>query len=57
LTPANYGQFVGLIMLQAQILAYHSVFLVGTVIVFVGAFTVLWLKIPETAKVEKVHAE
>lgn len=57
MTPANYGQFVGLIMLQAQILAYHSVFLVGTVIVFVGAFTVLWLKIPETAKVEKVHAE
>jgi len=57
LNPATYKQFVGLIMLQSQILAYHSVFLVGTVVVFLGAFTALWLKIPERARIEKVHAE
>ena len=61
LTLANYAetytQFVSLIYLQAEILAYHTVFWVGTAIVFVGVLTCFLIKIPEHAKMEKVQVE
>lgn len=53
----TYTQFVGLITLQAQILAYRTVFWVGTAIVAIGALTALTLKVPEDSKLEKVQVE
>lgn len=55
--PAVYQQFVGLITLQSQILAYRTVFMVGAVIVGIGAITALWLKLPEDAQLKKVEVE
>ncbi len=55
--PATYQQFVGLIELQAQILAYRSVFWIGALIVGVGALSCLWIKVPENAKLTKVEIE
>ncbi len=39
--------FIGLIELKAQILAYHEIFLTGTVILALGAIASLWLHVPE----------
>lgn len=55
--PQIFRQFVSLIMLQSQILAYHSVFIVGTIIVGIGAITSLWIKVPEDKKIVKVQVE
>ena len=55
--PATYTQFVGLITLQAQILAYRTTFWVGTAIVAVGVLTSFLIKVPEQAKMEKVQVE
>ena len=55
--PATYQQFVGLIELQAQILAYRSVFWIGALIVGVGALSCLWIKVPENAILTKVEIE
>ena len=57
LDPATYTQFVGLITLQAQILAYRTTFWVGTAIVAVGVLTSFLIKDPEQAKMEKVQVE
>lgn len=57
LNPQIYQQFVSLIVLQSQILAYHTVFWVGAAIVLVGTVTALWIKVPENAQIKKVAVE
>jgi MFS family permease len=42
---ATYQQFIGLITLKAQIMAYHTVFVVSSIIIFIGALTAFFIRI------------
>jgi predicted MFS family arabinose efflux permease len=55
--PANIQTYVGLIELKAQVDAYDYVFLVSSIIVFLGAFTILFLKLKNERTDIKVHVE
>ena len=55
--PAKVQQYVSLIMLKAQIDAYDFVFLVASIIVFLGSFTILFLKIKNERTDVKVQME
>jgi DHA2 family multidrug resistance protein len=44
LTTLQYQQFVGLISLKAQISAYHTVFLISSLVVFIGGFLILTMR-------------
>jgi len=56
-SAVQYGQFVGLITLKADITAYHTVFIVSSVIVFAGSLLALTIgKIKMNSSV-KVHVE
>lgn len=54
---AQLHQYIGLIELKAQINAYDSVFLFASVLVFIGAFAVLFLKVKDERTDIKVHVE
>lgn len=46
-TPEATKAFIGLIELKAQVDAYHTIFLMGMVVLALGAIAALWLKVPE----------
>ncbi len=46
----NYGEFVGLITLKAQVTAYNKVFVIAAILVFIGAVLALRIKIPKDNK-------
>ncbi len=45
LTPENYQKFIGLIILKSQVDAYGYVFVVASVLVFLGAIGSFWIKV------------
>ena len=53
----NIQKYISLMILKAQVDAYGYVFLVSSLIVFLGAFTVLWLKIKDEKMDVKILAE
>ena len=55
--PLEVQKYVGLIILKAQVDAYDYVFVVAAIIVFVGAFTILFLKLKNERTDIKVHVE
>ena len=50
-------KFIALIELKAQVSAYNYVFLVSSIFVFIGSFTVLSLKVKNENTKVKVHVE
>jgi len=50
-------KYISLVTLKAQVDAYGNVFLISSIIVFLGAFTVLWLKIKDEKTDIKVQVE
>lgn len=50
-------KYISLVELKAQIGAYNYVFLVASIIVFIGAFTSLFIKIKKERTDIKVMAE
>ena len=55
--PLAMQNYVTLILLKAQIDAYDYVFLVASIIVFLGSFTILFLKLKKERLDIKVHVE
>jgi len=55
--PLDIQKYIALISLKAQVDAYGYVFLVASIVVFVGAFTVLTLKIKHERTDIKVQVE
>jgi hypothetical protein len=55
--PLDMQHFISLIALKAQIDAYNYVFIISSVIVILGAFAVLSLKIKNERTDVKVHVE
>ncbi|KND48133.1 MAG: MFS transporter, DHA1 family, tetracycline resistance protein [Parcubacteria bacterium C7867-006] len=55
--PVDIQKYIGLMSLKAQIGAYDYVFLVASIIVFLGAFTILFLKLKNERTDIKVHVE
>lgn len=54
--PTSMGTYISLITLKAQISAYSYVFLSASIVIFLGAFIALWLRVKERVGV-KVHVE
>ncbi len=46
-TPEATKTFIGLIELRAQVDAYHTIFLLGMIVLGIGAIAALWLNIPD----------
>jgi EmrB/QacA subfamily drug resistance transporter len=55
--PLDIQKYIALIELKAQIDAYNYVFLVASIIVFLGAFTILFLKLKNERTDITVHVE
>lgn len=55
--PLEIQKYISLIALKAQIDAYDYVFLVASIIVFLGSFTILFLKLKHERTDIKVHVE
>jgi DHA2 family multidrug resistance protein len=55
--PLNIKTYIGLIELKAQVSAYDYVFLIASMIVFFGSFTILFLKLKNERTDIKVHVE
>ncbi len=55
--PSDIQTYVSLITLKAQVDAYAFVFLISSIIVFVGAFTILFLKLKNERTDIQVHVE
>jgi EmrB/QacA subfamily drug resistance transporter len=53
----DISKFIALVELKAQVDAYDYVFLIASTIIFLGAWTVLWLKIKNERIDVKVHVE
>ncbi len=51
--PETIKQFIGLIILKAQVVAYSNVYIVAAVILLLGAVTALGIKIKDEHKLEK----
>ncbi len=51
-----FQQFIGLIILKAQVMAYDKVFVVAGILAILGSFTAYWIKVPHESR-EKVHVE
>jgi len=45
-TPAQHATFVALIELKAQVMSYSQIYVIASIVVFVGAFTVFLMKKP-----------
>lgn len=56
-SPEIYAQAISLMTLKAQISAYHTVFLVASILLFIGAFLVLFTKIEEPKHHIEIHVE
>ena len=56
-SPIVVQKFISLIILKAQINAYDYVFLISSIIVFIGSFTILFLKLKNEKIGVKVHVE
>jgi len=56
-TALDVQRYISLVILKAQVAAYDYVFLIASIVVFVGAFTVLWLKIKNEKVGAKVQVE
>ncbi|MEI6316219.1 MAG: MDR family MFS transporter [bacterium] len=56
-SPIVMQKYIGLVELKAQIDAYDYVFLIAAVIIFVGAFATLFLKLKNERTDIKVHVE
>jgi EmrB/QacA subfamily drug resistance transporter len=56
-TAIAYQQFISLITFKAQIDAYSTVFWVGAVVLFIGAFLALFLRVENTNSKQKVMVE
>lgn len=54
---AQMGQFIALIISKAEIDAYNYVFVISAILVTIGAFAILTLKIPHERHDVKVHIE
>jgi predicted MFS family arabinose efflux permease len=55
--PLDIQKYIMLITLKAQVDAYDYVFLVSSIIVFLGSFTILFLKLKNERTDIKVHVE
>lgn len=55
--PSQYGQFIALIILKAQILAYHHVFIIASAILIVGSLTSFMIKLKNEKMDVKVMVE
>jgi EmrB/QacA subfamily drug resistance transporter len=55
--PLDIQKFIALVELKAQINAYDYVFLIAAILVFVGAFAVLFMKIEKEKTDVTVHVE
>jgi EmrB/QacA subfamily drug resistance transporter len=55
--PLDIQHFIGLITLRAQVDAYNYVFVISSIIVIIGAFAVLSLKVGKERADIKVHVE
>jgi EmrB/QacA subfamily drug resistance transporter len=55
--PADIRKYIALVELKAQVNAYDYVFLIAALLVFVGAFAVLWLKVKQERTDIAVHVE
>ena len=55
--PLDIQKYIGLIILKAQVDAYDYVFLVASIIIFLGSFTILFLKLKKERTDIKVHVE
>jgi MFS family permease len=55
--PIDIQKYIGLIILKAQVDAYDYVFLVASIIIFLGSFTILFLKLKKERLDIKVHVE
>lgn len=55
--PLDFQKYVTLVELKAQINAYNYVFVVSSIIVGLGAISVLWLKLKNERTDIKVHVE
>jgi MFS family permease len=55
--PLDIQKYVGLVSLKAQVSAYDYVFLIAAILVFVGAFAVLFMKVKNERTDIKVHVE
>ena len=55
--PLEVQKYIGLVTLKAQIDAYDYVFLVASIIVFIGSFFALFLKLKKERTDIKVHVE
>jgi EmrB/QacA subfamily drug resistance transporter len=56
-TPAEYQEFVSLITLKAQMNGYHTVFILSSIIVFLGALLAYYMGDVNLRSDEKVHVE
>ncbi len=54
--PSIVQQYISLVTLKSQINAYSYVFVIASIVIVIGAFAVLWLKVKERTDV-KVHVE
>jgi DHA2 family multidrug resistance protein len=54
--PQIIQQFIALVELKAQVNSYAHVFFVAGIVIFLGSFIALWLKVNERTDI-KVHAE
>lgn len=50
-------KYIGLVELKAQVNAYDHVFFIAAVLVFVGAFATLWMKVKNEDTTTVVHVE
>lgn len=55
--PIDIQKYIGLISLKAQVDAYDYVFLIASVLIFVGSFASLFLKLEKERTDIKVHVE
>jgi len=53
----QFKQYTSLIILKAQINAYDYVFIISSLVVIIGSFAILWLKIKKENTNVKVHVE
>lgn len=47
-SPANYKTAAGLIITKAEVSAYGSVFVAAAIVLALGAFTALWIRLPKS---------
>jgi len=57
LDPAVIREGVALIILKAQVASYAHVFVLGSAVMFLSAFPVLFMRTPKDAAIKEVHVE